>query len=481
MQARARGLGKRAFNDSAGCLTELRDKLADGLTINRMAGHIFVVHFLLFQILLFHTRHLLAVISADPKIVYMDGHSRWDSCLPGLKRSVNGESGLLISHSAYGTQPYNGSKNCFLSVTVPLGYRIRIKALDFDVVGDVEDVTKTPCIFSIMSSQLTLCIWTISGKNSSRMAESTHNTLTLWWHTDANLSRGSHQAEGFRLLWSSFRARATNREECRKESEFRCTVSECIPLALGCNVYADCADDSDLDNRLQVQHNCEHIPGDVFSQLTGIKKLLICLLVALLFVCTSINKEAHKQNSEDALLTVNGYHHSQEQFEGKAAASDDQDLAQLHMAGSDNPPLPPNFSPPQVPSKMTVSAVPRVVVIQQQQQGSLPQQARTSNHHQPPFAVPENLSAIASSSSSHNNQSTASSLTTTAVGNLAASNNLLPRTTHLAANPAAQPRSVPITIQSQAQSRNGSAQQPAMNVGTGDYTYVQNEQKHLLL
>lgn len=59
----------------------------------------------------------------------MDGNGSWDSCTPGLKRSVNAESGLLISHNGYGTQPYNSSKNCFLTITVPVGFRIRIKVI----------------------------------------------------------------------------------------------------------------------------------------------------------------------------------------------------------------------------------------------------------------------------------------------------------------------------------------------------------------
>lgn len=61
----------------------------------------------------------------------MDGQNRWDSCLPGLKRSVHAESGILYSHSTYGTEPYNASKNCFLTITVPLEYRIRFRVCQF--------------------------------------------------------------------------------------------------------------------------------------------------------------------------------------------------------------------------------------------------------------------------------------------------------------------------------------------------------------
>lgn len=42
---------------------------------------------------------------------------------------------------------------------------------------------------------------------SKYLAESTHNSLTLWWHTDNNntIRKDILSEEGFRLLWSSFR------------------------------------------------------------------------------------------------------------------------------------------------------------------------------------------------------------------------------------------------------------------------------------
>lgn len=57
----------------------------------------------------------------------MDSEGNWDGCTPGLRRSVSAESGLLISHNGYGTQPYSSPKNCFLTIIVPLDFRIRIK------------------------------------------------------------------------------------------------------------------------------------------------------------------------------------------------------------------------------------------------------------------------------------------------------------------------------------------------------------------
>ncbi|MFH4980847.1 hypothetical protein AB6A40_007556 [Gnathostoma spinigerum] len=76
------------------------------------------------------------VPSYEPQINYFDGISSTDTCVSKLERRVAGLSGLLISHQLYGSLPYNASKNCFLLITAPLGYRIRLRALDFNVLGD---------------------------------------------------------------------------------------------------------------------------------------------------------------------------------------------------------------------------------------------------------------------------------------------------------------------------------------------------------
>ena len=78
-------------------------------------------------------------------LVYMDDHGlaedgqsrgvgptavgqQGDGCHRGLKRTAAGLTGLVISHTGYGRQSYNHSRNCLLSLIVPPGYRIRIKA-----------------------------------------------------------------------------------------------------------------------------------------------------------------------------------------------------------------------------------------------------------------------------------------------------------------------------------------------------------------
>ncbi|KAI1725723.1 CUB domain-containing protein [Ditylenchus destructor] len=451
-----------------------------------------------------------AVISMEPKIVYVDGRSRWDTCIPGLKRSVTGESGLLISHSSYGSQPYNGSRNCFLTITVPVEYRIRIKVLDFEVYGnsrrcdkdtlhifDHEESIDPNRLESLTTEQrapgqiLGQFCGTIasSSKNSSYMAVSTHNVLTLWWHTDANLSREISHAEGFRLLWSSFRPRSSRRDHCKSDTEFQCRVPECIPLALGCNAYADCADESDLDTALQINHNCEHIPSDVFSQLTGVKKLLICLTIGSFFVCTCFfscacfylcrpTKKVN-QKTRDTLLAGNGVIDQKQSHPSSKSATIDSELIQVHST-TNQPPMPPNFSPPQVPQMGSEpyhhSTLSPPKATQQLPLGVPHAKSRTAV--QPPLVLAESSSAIVSTSaSSHNNQSTTSSLNTSST---AAGAPNLPRTTHLHGLEL-PPNKGTIKPYLQPGNKQTSGGQPISSAGTGEYTYVQNEQRHLLL
>jgi len=226
---------------------------------------------------------LYAGYGLEPRIIYIDGDQRWDSCLAGLKRSVSGESGILISHTQYGATAYNGSKNCFLTLTVPIGYRLRLRALEFVVYNSGEERSCEKDTLHVFDhelqpldpgrmDQLTI-VERAPGKilgefcghfprakatqspGSAVMAESSHNALTLWWHTDSNLSRSS-QVEGFRLLWSAFRTRP-ELEKCEATAEFTCNTKECIPISLGCNSQADCSDESDLLTDKKVAHGCE--------------------------------------------------------------------------------------------------------------------------------------------------------------------------------------------------------------------------------
>ncbi|VIO86703.1 Uncharacterized protein BM_BM4050 [Brugia malayi] len=243
-----------------------------------------------------------AVLSYEPQISYFDGASYLDNCKSKLERRITALSGLLISHQLYGSFPYNASKNCFLLITAPSGYRIRLRVLDFNVLGDAHNCDKdTLHVFDhekpIDSQTLrdTTHEDTSPGpilgqfcgtiRNASELAVSTENALTLWWHTDAELPF-HHNGEGFRLLWSAFRK--SNIAPCNIQREFTCKNQECIAAELACNRYPDCKDESDLIRELQIAHKCDFLTNDPLGSLTGLTLLLISMATVSLSVCLCI-------------------------------------------------------------------------------------------------------------------------------------------------------------------------------------------------
>uniref|UniRef100_A0A914HXE9 CUB domain-containing protein n=1 Tax=Globodera rostochiensis TaxID=31243 RepID=A0A914HXE9_GLORO len=361
---------------------------------------------------------------SEPKIVYVDGINPWDNCRPGLKRSLSALTGLLISHSAYGSEPYNASRNCFLTVAVPVGFRLRLKALDFDVQGrwkhcehedtlHIFDHDRTMEAVELASEQPLpaagspgrmlgeFCGQIPQNEKKNKkfllLAESSFNALTLWWHTEPRQNDEKDQpkdmprtstvstrpivAEGFRLLWSSFR----HAEKCRQNAtdgdglaEFACqtknrqkvpsqttahllVTEECIPAPLACNSYADCADDeADLHPRRQLAHGCQHIPNDFIGLLTtssGPKKLALC--AALVTVWLSICLGCcccwmHFRRKHRTKKRLNRQQNDKEQGPMLKHAQQQQ-IIHDDFYHQIQPPPPPmaicNFSPPQLPSQ----------------------------------------------------------------------------------------------------------------------------------
>ena len=145
-----------------------------------------------------------------------------------------------------------------------------------------------------------------------------------------------------------------------KDSEFQCLNGECIPLSLACNAYADCQDKSDLDRNRQLEYKCERkisyfpflmlkipcldIPDDVFSTLTGPKKLLICLAVVLCCICICFCGCACFFFSRNTGKLKKAAASSRQSSETKTlCTTSDQPISNGH-------PMPPKFSPPQIPT-----------------------------------------------------------------------------------------------------------------------------------
>ena len=66
---------------------------------------------------------------------FFDGLDSRNECKARLDRRLTGFSGLLYSHSKYGQEPYNTSRNCVLMLVAPIGYSIRVRAIHFDVAS----------------------------------------------------------------------------------------------------------------------------------------------------------------------------------------------------------------------------------------------------------------------------------------------------------------------------------------------------------
>ncbi|KIH43381.1 Low-density lipoprotein receptor domain class A [Ancylostoma duodenale] len=212
-----------------------------------------------------------------------------NQCKTRLERRITGLSGVIYSHSLYGRVPYNASRNCFVMLIAPIGYRIRLRVLEFDVNGQNSVCEKDtlhhetvidPAAAHFQSGDSITpgpIIGQFCGKltNTSELSVSTLNALTLWWHTDPLLAQ-QHPAKGFRLQWNAFRI--TSNVPCSSSREFACGGNECIPVQLACDRFADCRDGSDIIYSRQFAANCEsEFKGNVDLYIGG----LVCEIISL--------------------------------------------------------------------------------------------------------------------------------------------------------------------------------------------------------
>ncbi|KJH41256.1 Low-density lipoprotein receptor domain class A [Dictyocaulus viviparus] len=254
-------------------------------------------------LILSHNLRVIAVIGVEPSISFFDGNDYMNQCKTRLERRITGLSGVIYSHSLYGRAPYNASRNCFMMLIAPIGYRIRLKVLDFEVNGknslcekDTLHVFDHETVIEPSSSQLqstdTVTPGPIIGQfcgkrsNISELSISTLNALTLWWHTDSLLPQ-QHPAKGFRLHWNAFRVTAN--VPCSSTREFACSHNECIPLQLACDRYSDCRDESDTIYSKQLTVNCENLDIDPLTSVSGFLVLLLSGSIVLLCGCICIS------------------------------------------------------------------------------------------------------------------------------------------------------------------------------------------------
>ncbi|KAK5982157.1 Low-density lipoprotein receptor domain class A [Trichostrongylus colubriformis] len=246
---------------------------------------------------------IAAVVAVEPSISFLDGNDPFNQCKTRIERRITGFSGVIYSHSLYGRAPYNASRNCFMMLIVPLGYRIRLKVVDFDVNGNNSSCEKdTLHVFDHETSIDPATVYSKSGltttpgpivgqfcgrrTNASDLSMSTMNAMTLWWHTDAILPQ-QHPAKGFQLHWNAFRVTAG--VPCSTGREFACGQEQCIPVQLACDRFADCPDGSDIVYSKQFAANCEDLDIDPLISVSGALVLLLSGGVVLLLGCVCIS------------------------------------------------------------------------------------------------------------------------------------------------------------------------------------------------
>lgn len=244
----------------------------------------------------------VAVLGHPPSITYFDGNDGIHQCATRLERKVTGYSGIIYSHSLYGRAPYNASRNCFMMIVAPAGYRIRLRAIEFDVNGHISNCDKDT--LHVFDHETTLEVnqplrsslddvtspGPIIGQfcggitNRSELSTSTHNAMTLWWHSNPVLPL-NHHAAGFKLLWTAYRDSSSG--PCSPTREFKCNDNDCIPIELACDHYADCKDDSDLLPKARTTAQCENLDLDPITNLTGAYLLLVsgAMVIATLCLC----------------------------------------------------------------------------------------------------------------------------------------------------------------------------------------------------
>ncbi|CAJ0562282.1 unnamed protein product, partial [Mesorhabditis spiculigera] len=305
-----------------------------------------------------------ATPSYEPRISYIDGDTPDSQCKTKLERRIYGLSGTVYSHSEYGYAPYNATKNCIVVLIAPVGYRIRLRVLDFDVPsssqsrcknGDtlhvfdhesvVEQTTVTWGVDDMLSPGAIMGQFCGRINTSTILATSTQNAMTVWWHSASPGDEQPHVGgKGFRLHWNAYRETRKN-VPCKTDREFACSNGdECIPAELACNKQSDCNDASDLIPRRQKENMCENMDLDPLSAISGPHLLLFALAtvisvasfcVCACFMCRCLQRPGRTQTKD----------HQKYSTEGQG----------LRTLPDGCTPYPPSFLPPS-PPKMQLPA-----------------------------------------------------------------------------------------------------------------------------
>ncbi|PAV79326.1 hypothetical protein WR25_05191 [Diploscapter pachys] len=213
----------------------------------------------------------------------------------------------------------------------PVGYRIRLRAIEFDVAGSGgkgschkdtlhvfdHESTVDPQLLESQKADDVISPGPIVGQFCGRIAPltvlnvSSENAMSLWWHANSEVSDGEKR-KGFKLHWSAFRVvkKAAITVPCSKNREFSCRNDEFIPLELACDSYADCVEQEDLIPSRQINSKCANVYLDPISSVSGVAILLLsafivfmtgmlCLLICCICRCLRSKSLPQKETAQE--------------------------------------------------------------------------------------------------------------------------------------------------------------------------------------
>ncbi|KAF1747853.1 hypothetical protein GCK72_024319 [Caenorhabditis remanei] len=192
---------------------------------------------------------------AEPIASFFDGLDSRNECKARLDRRLTGFSGLLYSHSKYGQEPYNTSRNCVLMLVAPIGYSIRVRAIHFDVASTENARNCEKDTLHVFDHETTL--------DPESYAPARIDDITSPGPIIGNCVTG----------------------------EFSCGNGECIPIESACDRFADCSNGEDLIHSRQMAANCQNIELDPLTTVSGVFVLLFSATIILslcgliMFIC----------------------------------------------------------------------------------------------------------------------------------------------------------------------------------------------------
>uniref|UniRef100_A0A1I7XEC3 CUB domain-containing protein n=1 Tax=Heterorhabditis bacteriophora TaxID=37862 RepID=A0A1I7XEC3_HETBA len=245
-----------------------------------------------------------AVTGIEPIINFFDGSGNTNQCRTRLERRITGLSGVIYSHSLYGRAPYNASRNCFMMLVAPIGYRIRLRVLEFDVNGHNSNCEKDTLHVFDHETVIDPRLPHIPSQDDSA--------------TPGPIIGGQlpYTTKGFRLLWSAFRK---IKNDCRDDAD----IILANQMAIRCETQY-------RNKKVLLESGNLDLDIDPLTSVSGLYVLLLSGGVVLLLGCICISFCLCCRCFKPTQLPMKG---------GNSGEPSDRHI----------PPEPPQFFPPSPP------------------------------------------------------------------------------------------------------------------------------------